>query len=52
MLRIQDTWITSRQEVHIRNAHGKPGLRQYCISKYKWDEDTFDTVDWKSIGKA
>jgi hypothetical protein len=52
MLKIKDKWITSRHEVHIRQAHGTPGLRQYCISKYNWDDVTFDMVDWTSIGKA
>ena len=48
-LRIGDTWITSHQRRHIlweRRAHI---LRTYCMEKYHWSENTFDSIHWPII---
>ena len=52
MLKIRETWITSHQDTHIQASHGTTALRHYCMAKYNWDDSTFDSVDWKTIGMA
>ena len=49
VLRIANKCITSHQKRHIfweRRAHH---LRDYCMEKYRWDEETFLSVDWGLI---
>lgn len=52
MIRIGQTWITSKLPDHIHNARNARILRNYCLNKYKWSESTFDLVDWRNIGRA
>ncbi len=52
MLRIGDKWITSHHRQHIHWEHHAYALREYCMTKYGWDNDTFDSIDWGAIKRV
>jgi hypothetical protein len=52
MLRIGDTWITSKLDSHVLRARWTPQVIEYCIDKYGWDLSTFNNIEWKTIGAA
>ncbi len=52
MLRISDNWITSHHCQHIHWEHHAYALWDYCMTKYGWDNDTFDSIDWDVIKRV
>ena len=52
MLKIGDTWITSKYKRAIYKARRLGPIREYCVQRYEWNEGQFDTVDWESIGRV
>ena len=52
MLRIGRMWITSKYKAHLYEARRTPLVRKYMKEKYKWDDETFDSIDWPAIGRC
>ena len=48
---IKGAHITSKIDDFIRNAMTSANLKNYIKEKCAWTEDTFDLVDWTSLGK-
>ena len=51
MLRIGKRWITSHYKRHLYDARCSGPIRSYMKEKYEWDDETFDSVDWATIGQ-
>ena len=49
---IQDTTITSRYSLRIRNADSDPTTIEYLKQRYKWTDEIFLRVNWTVHGKA
>lgn len=52
LLKIGDTWITTPIAAHIRGARWTHQLREYCLQKYNWTAEIFDSIDWKLVMTA
>ena len=52
MLRIGETWITSKLDSHIRRAAHEHNIREYCAGKYNWSPQLLDRIAWDIIGQA
>ena len=48
-LRIGQTWITSHTRRNIHWEHTAYVLRAYCLEKYGWSDDTFNSIAWSTI---
>jgi hypothetical protein len=47
-LRIDYTDVTSKYATHLRKAATRPAFLIFTQQHYGWDEDTFNTIDWKA----
>jgi len=47
MLRIGKTWITSKKEIY--RARRTKQMKSYCMEKYGWTSEVYDSVNWHSI---
>jgi hypothetical protein len=47
-LRIDYTDVTSKYATHLRKAATRPNSLRFTKQHYGWDEDTFNTIDWKA----
>ena len=52
MLRIKQTWITSKYKTEIYKARRTGPMRIYCAEKYGWTEEVFDMVSWDTVGRV
>jgi hypothetical protein len=50
MLRIGDTWITSKYDYHIHLAARTPMLKAYCLDRHGWTPEVFESIHWDCIG--
>lgn len=44
--------VTGQYKRNIRMEYYGPDLKQYLIRKNKWSENTFNDIDWNSLGSA
>ena len=52
LLKLGETWVTSKYKRSIARAHQEAPFRAYCTEKYGWDEDDFNLVYWSSVGRV
>jgi hypothetical protein len=52
MLKINGVWITSKHKRVIYAARRVGPMRTYATSKYRWTNDTFNSVYWDSVGRV
>ena len=52
MLKIGKHWVTSKYKERLHHARHSDPAMIYCMEKYGWDEQTFNSVYWHSIGKV
>jgi hypothetical protein len=52
MLKIGKHWVTSKYKERLYHARHSDPAMIYCMEKYGWDEQTFNSVYWHSIGKV
>ena len=38
------------EQVPVDEFIGNEKTKQYCMEKYEWDNDTFESISWKTIG--
>jgi hypothetical protein len=50
MSRIGDTWITSKYDYHIHLAARTPKLKAYCLERYGFMPEVFESIHWDCIG--
>ena len=46
---IGQTWITSHMHRHIHWEHSAYILRTYCLEKYGWNDEIFQSIAWFTI---
>jgi len=49
MFKIGGRWVTSHLKHEIYKARRTKAMRTYCRKRYKWDDETFDLVNWDSV---
>ena len=49
MFKIGGRWVTSHLKHEIYKAWRTKAMRTYCRKRYKWDDETFDLVNWDSV---
>ena len=52
LLKISEKWVTSGHKKAIHRARSTVAFKDYCLEKYGWDEDDFNLISWKSIGRV
>ena len=52
MFKIKGQWITSRFKSAIHRASRTERVRTYYKTRHKWDDETFDLVNWHSVGSV
>eukprot|EP00956_Cyclotella_meneghiniana_P040136 scaffold187764_cov48-Cyclotella_meneghiniana.AAC.1 len=52
MIKIGNTWITSKYDEYIHKAKRGPILRSYCKDRHDWDDDTMDLINWQLIDRV
>lgn len=52
VLRIDGTCITSHQRRPIHWERRASPLRDYCMAKYGWSRNTFESIDWDAIRRV
>jgi hypothetical protein len=51
MLRIAgDTWITSKYDYHIHLAARSLQMQAYCLERYGWTTEVFESIHWDCVG--
>ena len=50
MLRIKQTWITSKHKAEIYKAQRTGPMRIYRAEKHGWTDAVFDMVSWDTMG--
>ena len=45
-------WVTSNLKTEIRRARRTRPFRDYCREKYGWDDDDYNLISWKSVGRV
>ena len=52
MIKINGKWITLNLKEHILYASHTPKVSKYYNKRFKWQDETFDTVYWTSIKRV
>ncbi len=52
MLRIKKRWITAKYKKELYDARRTKYMRIYCMEKYGWDDETFDSIHWESVSSV
>ena len=52
MLKIKNTYITSRYLDKLYRARRSVPMREYCDQKYIWTDEVFDLIHWASVGQV
>ena len=51
-LYINNELITSNITQHLRNAYSTQQYRTYLQNKYRWSDQTIETIDWQILSRA
>ena len=49
MIAIEGKWVTSGIEQKLLDAQNVPRMKDYTKSKFQWNDEIFNQVEWKSI---
>ena len=52
MLRIKQTWISSKYKAEIYKARRTGPMRIYCAKRHGWTDAVFDMVSWDTVGRV
>ena len=52
MISIKGEWITSNIEQRVTDASTGPEMRKYIMERFKWNEESFNCVNWEEIEQA
>ena len=52
MLRIEQTWITSKYKEEIYKAWQTGPMRIYCHERHGWTDEVFEMVSWDTVGRV
>ena len=52
MISIKGEWISSNIEQRVTDASTGLEMRKYIMGRFKWNEESFDCVNWEAIEQA